>query len=139
MKPIAIALLMCLVVASQAATPADLATQVRQLVDDTTRSSEAEARAFARLIELGSTAVPYIVDHLDDGRPLAERSIRLPPRPPSLHSRQRDIWYVHDGLVVVLREITGKSMDPANGHASASERAKIKRKWINWGAGKRGG
>ncbi|TCV94114.1 hypothetical protein EC912_104311 [Luteibacter rhizovicinus] len=112
--------------ASGFATPPDIGSTVDRLVEDTTKSSEAERHAFAQLIDLGSPAVPYIIGHLGDGRPLAEQIIQRD------QWHQEHVWYVHDGLLAVLRQTVGHGMGATDGHASASQRAAIKRKWENW-------
>ncbi|MGN6093291.1 MAG: hypothetical protein ACTHOL_13140 [Luteibacter jiangsuensis] len=108
----------------------DMRTLVDRLVDDTTKDSASEARAFDRLMHLGSAAVPYIVARLGDGQRLPEQSIWV--RRHGHEDRQYQPWYVHDGLEAVLNELTGVTMGPQNGHLLKSQREKNTRKWVAW-------
>lgn len=108
----------------------DMKATVDRLVDDTAKDSVSEARAFDRLIHLGSAAVPYIVAHLGDGRRLPEQSIWV--RRHGHEDRQYHPWYVHDGLEVVLQELTGFTIGPQNGHLFKDQRERNTRKWAAW-------
>ena len=108
----------------------DLAPRVARLVDDTTKDPASEDRAFRQLLQLGKAGVPYIIPHLGDGRRLPEKSIWI--RRPGRADRQYTPWYVHDGLEFVLKELTGFTMGPQNGHLLPSLREQNKRKWVAW-------
>ncbi|APG02492.1 hypothetical protein BJI69_00295 [Luteibacter rhizovicinus DSM 16549] len=131
-----LALGLTLVLATTAATPAsataseDLGPRVDRLVEDTTKDSASESRAFDVLLKLGNDGVPYIISHLGDGRRLPEQSIII--RRLGREDRQVKPWYVHDGLEFVLTELTGFSMGPQNGHLLKSEREQHTRKWVAW-------
>ena len=114
------------------------AATVSRLIDDTTKDSKAQARAVEVLVGMGKAAVPVLVPHLGDGRPLAERSIILPNRPGHIHDRQFQPWTVHDAVVVLLREIApqGPAIGRHNLHTvDPGQRAQVKRKWVNWCVG----
>lgn len=126
----------CLLLAAFAcgahAEPANLKATVTQLVDATTKNSTSEAKAFTDLLALGTAGVPYIISHLNDGRPLAEQSLVLQPIPGSHETRQYKPWFVHDGLVILLTEMTGIRIGDENRHTAPAQRAQNKRKWIRW-------
>jgi hypothetical protein len=54
-----------------------LAIRIAKLVDETTKSEKRQDKALGRLQALGSQAVPHIVGHLGDIRPLASTRISL--------------------------------------------------------------
>jgi hypothetical protein len=114
------------------------AATVSRLIDDTTKDSKAQAHAVEALVGMGKAAVPALVPHLGDGRPLVERSIILPNRPGHIHDRQYQPWTVHDAVVVLLREIApqGPVIGSHNPHTvDPGQRAQVKRKWVNWCVG----
>jgi len=114
------------------------AATVSRLIDDTTKDSKAQAHAVEALVGMGKAAVPALVPHLGDGRPLAERSIILPNRPGHIHDRQFQPWTVHDAVVVLLREIApqGPAIGSHNLHTvDPGQRVQVKRKWVNWCVG----
>jgi hypothetical protein len=118
--------------------PGSDAATVSRLIDDTTKDSKAQAHAVEVLVGMGKAAVPALVPHLGDGRPLAERSIILPNRPGHIHDRQFQPWTVHDAVVVLLREIApqGPAIGSHNLHTvDPGQRAQVKRKWVNWCVG----
>jgi len=119
------------VFASPPPAPPDLGPLVARLVDATASDSTSQANAFRVLIGLGSPAVPYVVSHLGDPRPLPERSIWV-QAPTGRWDTQYHPWYVHDGLLAVLKEITGYARAPLSGHLLPSQRARSVRKWVNY-------
>jgi hypothetical protein len=110
--------------------PDDMKATVDHLVNETTKDASTEARAFDRMLELGSAAVPYLIAHLGDDRRLPEQSLWV--RRPGFVDRQYKPWYVHDGLEFVLKELTGFTMGPLNGHLLKGQREQNTRKWIAW-------
>jgi len=118
-------------VAPASNTPPDLAPVVDQLVASLTTDSRTQARSFRMLMGLGRPAVPYIVAHLGDSRSLPEQSIWV-QAPTGRADTQYHPWYVHDGLLAVLKEITGFSRAPLTGHLLPSQRAKSVRKWVTF-------
>ncbi|UPG93174.1 hypothetical protein [Luteibacter aegosomatissinici] len=107
----------------------DLGLLVDGLVADLTKDSTSQARAFKTLIGLGRPAVPYVVAHLGDSRPLPEQSIWV-QAVTGRSDTQYHPWYVHDGLLAVLKELTGYARAPMTGHLLPSQRAKSVRKWV---------
>ncbi|MGA7439799.1 MAG: hypothetical protein WBW32_16880 [Luteibacter sp.] len=107
----------------------DLGPTVDYLVANLTRDSRTQAQAFRMLMGLGRPAVPYLVAHLGDSRPLPEQSIWV-HAPVGRADTQYHPWFVHDGLLAVLKEITGFSRAPLTGHLLPSQRAKSVRKWV---------
>jgi hypothetical protein len=121
--------------AAFASPPADdMKATVDRLVDDVAKDSASEAQAFDRMLKLGSAGVPYLISHLGDDRHLPEQSLWV--RRPGFVDRQYKPWYVHDGLEFVLKELTGFTMGPQNGHLLKAERDKNTRKWVAWCAGR---
>ncbi|SEV98928.1 hypothetical protein [Luteibacter sp. 329MFSha] len=114
-----------------AQAPRDLGPVVARLVDATTTDAESQALAFRALIGLGRPAVPYVVSHLGDGRRLPERSIWI-RAPTGRADTQYHPWFVHDGLLAVLKEITGYSRAPLTGHLLPSQRERSVRKWVRY-------
>ncbi|HEY4144154.1 hypothetical protein [Pinirhizobacter sp.] len=115
--------------------PSPDAATVSRLIDDTTKDSKAQAHAVEVLVGMGRAAVPALVPHLGDGRPLAERSIILPNRPGHVHDRQFEPWTVHDAVIVLLREVApqGPAIGSRNLHTvDPGQRAQVKRTWVNW-------
>lgn len=116
----------------KAAPPAeDLGPLVARLVDDTTLDAKSQALAFRRLMGLGKAGVPYVISHLGDSRRLAEQSIWVHGAP-GREDVQYQPWYVHDGLMAVLKEVTGQAKGPLTGHLLPSQRAKNVRKWVTY-------
>ncbi|QWT22379.1 hypothetical protein KPL74_10350 [Bacillus sp. NP157] len=109
----------------------DLGPVVARLVDDTTKDPASQARAFRTLMGMGQAAVPYVVAHLGDGRKLAEQSIWVQGVTGRVDVQYHP-WYVHDGLLAVLKEITGFSRASLNGHALPSQRERNTRKWVSY-------
>ena len=135
---LALAVLPVLAVRGNEASPRPDAAAVSRLIDDTTKDSKAQAHAVQALVGMGKAAVPALVPHLGDGRPLAERSIILPNRPGHIHDRQFQPWTVHDAVVVLLREIApqGPVIGSHNTHTvDPGQRAQVKRKWVSWCVG----
>jgi hypothetical protein len=116
--------------APSAAVADDLGPKVDRLVEDTTNDAASESRAFDALLKLGNVGVPYIISHLGDDRRLPEQSMII--RRPGREDRQVKPWYVHDGLELVLTEVTGFSMGPQNGHLLKTQHEQNSRKWVAW-------
>jgi hypothetical protein len=111
--------------------PLDLGPLVDKLVADLTKDSRTQAKSFRMLISLGRPAVPYVVAHLGDGRSLPEQSIWV-QAVTGRSDTQYHPWFVHDGLLAVLKELTGFSRAPLTGHLLPSQRAKSVRKWVTF-------
>jgi hypothetical protein len=109
----------------------DLGPLVARLVNDTTLDAASQAVAFRRLMGLGKAGVPYVISHLGDSRRLAEQSIWVHGAP-GRDDVQYQPWYVHDGLMAVLKEVTGQAKGPLTGHLLPSQRARNVRKWVTY-------
>jgi hypothetical protein len=120
--------------ASAAQPAAEMKATVKRLVDDTTVDAASEARAFDRMLNLGRAGVPYLIAHLGDGRRLPEQSMWV--RRPGFADRQYTPWYVHDGLEFILKELTGFTVGPQNGHLLKGQREQNTRKWVAWCVGR---
>lgn len=115
----------------------DTASQVAALVDQTTIKNE-EQTAFAKLEALGPSAVPYLVGHLDDMRPLPEHDIGLTNASPDAFEglRHYSPETVHDALAAILNQLTGQSFVAVYNGASPRERQANVDQWRAWCATK---
>lgn len=108
--------------------------RVSQLVEQTTKSEKAAQRSFNELESIGSQALPYLVGHLGDVRPLAVREISFNNKGQGLFEGRR--YYapvtVHDALAAILNQVTGKNFVFVYSGASPQEREENRRKWIEW-------
>jgi hypothetical protein len=111
-----------------------LAIRVSKLVDETTKSEKRQERALEILQALGKQAVPHIVGHLGDVRPLASRQISLANGTPDTFEgfRHYSPDTVHDLLSAVLNQMTGESFVFVYNGASPNEREDNRRKWVDW-------
>ena len=111
-----------------------LGSRISRLVDRMTESKESESQALKELESLESQAVPYLVGHLDDLRPLAERKIILANKAPGIFEGAR--YYtpdtVHDALAAILNQITGQNFVFVYNGATLLERNENRRKWVEW-------
>ena len=111
-----------------------LESRVSRLVDQTTKSAKAEQKAFNELESLGSQAVPYLVGHLGDVRPLAAREISFENKASDAFEGVRHYGpsTVHDALAAILNQITGQNFVFVYNGATPQEREENRRKWIEW-------
>lgn len=111
-----------------------LESRVSKLVDQMTKSERVEKMAFGELESLGNQAVPYLVSHLDDMRPLAEKKISLTNKASDAFEgvRQYSPNTVHDALAAILNQITGQNFVFVYNGATPRERDENRRKWIEW-------
>lgn len=111
-----------------------MGVQVSKLVDQTTKSGRLESKAFKQLESLGKQAVPYIVGHLGDTRPLAENEISLENKASDAFEGVRHYApsTVHDALAAILNQITGQSFVIVYNGAAPQEREENRRRWIEW-------
>lgn len=109
-------------------------SRVSTLVDQTTKSAKAEQKAFKDLEALGNQVVPYLVGHLGDVRPLAEKEISLGNKASDAFEGGRHYGpsTVHDALAAILNQITGQNFVFVYNGATAPEREENRRKWIEW-------
>lgn len=111
-----------------------LASRVSRLVDATTKSGRAQDKAVAELAELGKPAVPYLIGHLNDTRPLAKQELNLGNKSPDVFEgiRHYSPDTVHDVLAAILNQITGESFVFVYNGATPEERENNHRKWLVW-------
>lgn len=111
-----------------------LESRVSRLVDQTTKSERAARKAFNELEFLGDQAVPYLVGHLGDVRPLATRNISLENKAPDAFERVRHYTpgVVHDALAAILSQITGQSFIVVYNGATPQEREENRGRWVDW-------
>lgn len=111
-----------------------LGGRVSKLVNQMTESKEAESQAFKELESLGDQAVPYLVGHLRDLRPIADEQIILANHVPTAFEGTR--YYtpetVHDALAAILNQITGQNFVFVYNGATALERDKNRQQWVEW-------
>lgn len=108
--------------------------RVSRLVDQTTKSANAEQEAFNDLKSLGRQAVPYLVGHLGDVRPLAAREISFENEAPDAFEGVRHYGpsTVHDALAAILNQITGQDFVFVYNGATPQGREENRRKWVQW-------
>lgn len=111
-----------------------LESRVSKLIDQTTKSGRAERQAFSELESLGNQAVPYLVGHLGDMRPLAAREISFENKASGAFEGVRHYgpYTVHDALAAILNQITGQSFVFVYNGATPQERRENRSKWIEW-------
>ena len=111
-----------------------LESRISRLVDQTTKSEKAERKAFRELESIGNQAVPYVVGHLGDVRPLAVREITFENKAQDAFEGVRHYGpnTVHDALAAILNQITGQSFVIVYNGATPQEREENRRRWIEW-------
>ncbi|MGH8033144.1 MAG: hypothetical protein ACREO8_12480 [Luteimonas sp.] len=111
-----------------------LSNRVSRLVDETTKSARSQEKALTELGKLGQPAVPYLVGHLGDMRPLARSEISLTNSASNSFEGLRHYSpdTVHDALAAILNQITGKSFEFVYNGATPEEREKNRHNWIDW-------
>lgn len=112
--------------------PDPMARKVAKLVNATTKQNT-ESAALAGLQTLGSDAVPYLVQHLGDLRPLPDPTLELGNGPGSFEGvAHYGPKVVHDALSAILNRMTGKFFEDVYSGASDDIRAKDKAEWTAW-------
>lgn len=96
--------------------------RVAALVDEMTKNQPGREKASAELESMGEEAVPYIVSHIGDMRPLAIPHIIL------VNKSNDAPEVVHDALSTILKHMTGKSF----GHSSPKDQQEDIDQWIAW-------
>jgi len=111
-----------------------LENRVSRLVDQTTKSAKAEQKAFNELEFLGNQAVPYLVGHLGDVRPLVVREISLENKASDAFEGVRHYGpsTVHDALAAILNQVTGQNFIFVYNGATPQEREDNRRMWVDW-------
>lgn len=109
-------------------------SRVSRLINETTRSPLDQEKALIDLEKLGQQAVPYIVGHLNDVRPLARPEMSLVNKTSASFEgvRRYSPYTVHDALTVVLNQITEKSFGFVYNGATPEDREKNRQRWVEW-------
>ncbi|WP_434026606.1 hypothetical protein [[Pseudomonas] boreopolis] len=109
-------------------------SRISKLVDQTTKSERTERKAFSELESLGNQAVPYLVGHLGDMRPLAAQEISFENKASDAFEGARHYGprTVHDALAAILNQITGQNFVFVYNGATPQEREENRDKWIEW-------
>ena len=111
-----------------------LSNRVSRLVDEATMSTRSQEKALSELGRLGEPAVPYLVGHLGDMRPLARSEISLTDS--ALNSFEGLRHYspdtVHDALAAILNQITDQNFVFVYNGATHQEREENRDKWAEW-------
>ena len=113
---------------------AELAAIRRPAKGDEAAHNEARARQdaiFVRLEKLGRPAVPAIVAHLDDRRPLAVEQLSLVNRPPNPVEaiRTYEPEQIVDALAATLNQVTGQNFDAIYSGGSEAQRRSAIAAW----------
>ena len=116
-----------------AATPDPMAVKVAALVEDTL-NAEREAAAFSELERLGDPAVPYIIGHLSDFRPLPIKAISLQNHFPGAFEEfaQYAPQTVDDALSSILSQLTKRDFEVVSNGASPEVRRRNVKAWVEW-------
>ncbi|MFZ6870982.1 hypothetical protein ACO0LF_02840 [Undibacterium sp. Di27W] len=112
----------------------DVETKVTALIDEMTTSPSRQERAFLGLQELSEEAIPYLVGHLDDMRPLAVPEVHLVNKAPGAFERTAHYGpvVVHDGLSLVLAQLTKRHVIVGYGVSTRQDREKNRDEWMDW-------
>ncbi|HEX7816467.1 hypothetical protein [Dyella sp.] len=136
-KLVLLASLAALAVSGCATKKTTLATQISGLIDQTTQA-QTEPEAFLRLESYGENAVPYLVQHLNDMRPLGEKNMVLKnivivdSKKTEQGQRMYSPEVVHDALAALLNQITGKSFEFVYNGSDPATRATNSKEWQDW-------
>ncbi len=126
--------LLVLSACATARTGESVKVNVSRLVDSTTKSSRSQMNAMEELESLGEPAIPYIVSHLGDMRPVASRSITFTNK--SQQSFEAFRHYkpetVHDALSALLNQMTGQRFESVSNGATSVQRQENVREWVRW-------
>jgi hypothetical protein len=111
-----------------------LAKDVSERVERLTMSPERQEAALRELEAMGGAAVPFIVSHLGDIRPLAEQRMSLVNQAADAFegSRHYSPQSVHDALSALLNQITGESFEFVYNGATAEQRTSNQTRWVAW-------
>lgn len=135
MKSSAIVLILLLFVpcASIASDTDKLAARVSALVNQCV-DARTEEQAFSELEALGPEAVPYIVGHLKDERPLPLKTISLTNHSPQAFEGVRRYVpeVVHDALSAVLNQVAGQHFEFVYNGSTPEQRKSNRQQWEAW-------
>lgn len=115
-------------------TDESMEIHVSLLVDSATRSPRSQMKAMEALEHMGEPAVPYIVAHLGDMRPVASRTIAFANTSPQSFEafRHYKSETVHDALSALLNQMTGQGFESVSNGATSAQRLQNVRKWVRW-------
>jgi hypothetical protein len=114
--------------------------QVRALIASLGQvSGKEQQRVFDRLEALGEEAVPAMIAHMDDRRPLRTRAISLSNRSPGAFEGIRHYGpeQVVDGVTALLNQLTGESFGTIMNGGSARARDAAVAGWRVYASGLR--
>ncbi|MBC3919509.1 hypothetical protein H8L32_18630 [Undibacterium sp. CY18W] len=139
-RSILVGILLCLIVflgampAYQYVSKKSISKEVSHLIDELTQSPKRQEAAFLHLESMGTSAVPHIVAHLSDVRPLAERTVRLPNNFPSARepSRYYEAEQVHEALSALLNQMTNEKFPVFYDGATFQQKMANRDKWVSW-------
>lgn len=111
-----------------------LGTRVDALVNDLTKSKQAQENAVLELVRIGEPAVPYLVGHLGDERMLAEPGITLENADPNHWeaTRHYDSARVNEALPGILNGITYQAFVHVNNGSTLEQRVQNRAQWVAW-------
>lgn len=111
-----------------------MGARVASLVDGIAKTENSQERALRELERMGDPAVPYLVSHLDDMRPVASQKIMLMNKSDQSFEAFRHYkpQAVHDIVSAVLNQITGESFEAVYNGGSDLQRQKNIREWTAW-------
>ena len=110
-----------------------LEAEVDIAVRDMGRDRASQLRSFAEIERLGKEAVPYLVGHLADERPLPAREMTLANGSNAFErTRHYAPQTVHDALSALLNQLTGVSFLPVYNGATPERRRANHSAWAAW-------
>lgn len=112
----------------------DLDPIVSDLVKRLAGTQKQRQAAVDQIELLGGGAIPYLVGHLEDNRPLASPGLVMTNRDPSGFESRREYTpeTVHDVISAILNEATGQSFVFAYNGGTAIERKNNASQWVLW-------
>jgi len=107
---------------------------VSNLINQMTLSEKSGTEAFSELESMGTDAVPYLICHLDDMRPVAMKGVTLENKSPGAFEALRHYGpkTIHDAVAAILNQTTHKSFLSVYNGATKDERIENQRRWMEW-------
>jgi hypothetical protein len=111
-----------------------LGARIDALLNRATTTEAAQEAAFRELQAMGDSAVPYLVSHLGDTRPLASPSITFSNSSADSFEGYRHYSpkTVHDAVSAILNKLTGRSFVPVYNGGTVEQRNQNHREWVAW-------
>lgn len=108
--------------------------RIQALVDKATTTKATQEAAFGELQAMGDLAVPYLVSHLCDTRPLASPSITFSNSSADSFEGYRHYSpkTVHDAISAILNKRTGRSFVAVYNGGTVEQRNQNHREWVAW-------